>query len=120
MKQLAFLVLLTFAASTARAGSLWTEFFDCSPEYKLFSLSWAGPWIGNARWLQQAKSNWEGDWSTMYPIPESGCVIPITNLRWYRVRVCGDPCRPDSNAIWVPNVRCTGGGAPNVSNGMGR
>jgi len=54
MKQLAFLIVFTLAAGTARSGTLWTEFFDCSPEFKLWSLSWAGPWIGHALWLQQA------------------------------------------------------------------
>ena len=112
MKQLIFLILSMLAAATGVAGTLSEEFFDCSPEYKLFSVSWAGPWTTRTpRNLEWNITNANGTWSVVVPsIGDSGCWIPATNLRWYRVRGCGNfGCYADSNVIWVPQQRCTGG-----------
>jgi len=112
MKQLAFVLVTMLAAATVRAGSIWTEYFDCSPEYKMYSLSWKGPWESNHLTLQQNTTNFWSTWKDMFPVQPSGCLIPVTNLRWYRILMC-PPCTGGSNELWVPNQRCDGGGQPN-------
>ena len=113
MKKLTLTILLVLAASTASAGTLWTEWFDCNPIYKLYSLSWRGPWLSGAeRRLESAPTN-QGPWETeQSDLPEAACLTPATNLRWYRVRSCTVPlplsCFVDSNQIWVPQQLCVG------------
>jgi hypothetical protein len=121
MKRIALLVTLcTLTASTAHAqGRLSYEYFDCSPQYKLFSVSWSGPWSQSGpRSLENSPTNL-GPWSwVLREIQEGGCWAPAQNLRWYRVRDCGEMgCMPDSNTIWLPQQRCNG--QPNFRSGAG-
>jgi hypothetical protein len=121
MKRIALLLTIyMLAAATAEAaGHVTYEYFDCSPQYKLFSVSWSGPWSQNGpKYLENNPTNM-GGWSTVLSnIGDGGCWAPAQNLRWYRVRGCGgEGCWPDSNMIWVPQQRCNG--APNARSGAG-
>jgi hypothetical protein len=113
MKRLTLTILLVLTATTASAGTLWTEWFDCNPIYKLYSLSWKEPWLSGAtRRLESAPTN-QGPWETVQSdLPEAGCRTPVDNLHWYRVKSCSQPlplsCFVDSNQIWVPQQLCIG------------
>jgi hypothetical protein len=119
MKKLTLTIVLLLAATTASAGTLWTEWFDCSPMFKLYGLSWKGPWQqGATRTLESAPTN-HGPWEVVATdLAAEDCITPVTNLRWYRMKSCMLPILPcfvDSNMIWVPQTICVGN--PNAPDG---
>jgi hypothetical protein len=121
MKKLTLTIVLLLAATTASAGTLWTEWFDCNPMFKLYSVSWKGPWQqGATRNLESAPTN-HGPWETVASdLAAEDCLTPATNLRWYRMRSCTypipiPPCFVDSNLLWVPQTLCVGN--PNLAEG---
>ena len=121
MKRIALLLIAysLVASTVAAAGTLTYEYFDCSPEYKLFSVSWSAPWSQTGpKSLENSTTNL-GPWAwVLRDIQDGGCWAPAQNLRWYRIKGCGaQGCRPDSNTIWVPQQRCNG--APNAGAGAG-
>lgn len=106
-----FLLTVVVAAAPAQAGHMYLEWLDCSPQYKLWAVSWEGPWSASIRHLDIATTN-AGPWTRVDSyIPESACRFPATNQRWYRVSAPGGLfCCTTLASIWVPRHYCGGGG----------
>ncbi|MGI9225328.1 MAG: hypothetical protein ACR2QX_12670 [Woeseiaceae bacterium] len=100
-------LVLTMSASKANAGSMYLEWLDCSPAYKLWAVSWKGPWTFTGKFLDKGSSN-NGPWSRVLSyVSDSNCYFPAENLKWYRIassRILGG--YKTRASIWVPRWKC--------------
>jgi hypothetical protein len=106
---IALMVVLVFtmSASRANAGSMYLEWLDCSPMYKLWAVSWKGPWTFTGKFLDKAPSN-HGPWSRVISyVTDNNCYFPAENLKWYRIASTRFPAGYKTQAsIWVPRSNC--------------
>jgi hypothetical protein len=105
------LLALVCGSPRAQAGYMYLEWLDCDPTYKLWAVSWKGPWnVLGGKHLDKAKTN-RGPWSRVLAyVSDSNCYFPGQNLRWYRISKPGLTGSSRTLAsIWVPRSRCTSG-----------
>lgn len=104
-------LLLALGSLQANAGSMYLEWLDCNPIYRLWAVSWKGPWnVLGGKHLDKGSSN-NGPWTrVMSFVPDSSCYFPGQNLRWYRISKPKLPMGFQTLAsIWVPLSRCPSG-----------
>lgn len=104
-------LVLLLGSRQADAGRMYLEWIDCSPTFKLWEVSWNGPWdILGGKHLDQGPSN-DGPWDRVLSfVPDNSCYFPARNLRWYRIASPKFPIGFRTLAsIWVPQSRCARG-----------
>ena len=107
-------LILMYFSPRATAGHMYIEWLDCDPTYKLFEVSWEGPWkVLGGKHLDYGTTN-TGPWMRVLSfIPDSNCYFPARGLRWYRVAAPKFPIGFQTlAAIWVPRSRCWRGSIP--------
>lgn len=107
----AALVVLALGSTRVDAGHMYLEWMDCSPTYRLWEVTWKGPWnILGGKHLDSGTSN-SGPWKRVLSfVPDSGCYFPAQNQNWYRISKPKFPLGYKTLAsIWVPKSRCTRG-----------
>jgi hypothetical protein len=103
-------LILVLGSPRADAGHMYLEGRDCNPTYRLWEVSWNGPWnILGGKHLDQGSSN-VGPWKRVLSfVPDSSCYFPALNQRWYRIAKPKLPIGFQTLAsIWVPRSRCSG------------
>ena len=104
-------LMLAAASPRADAGHMYLEWLDCDPTYKLWGVSWKGPWnVLGGKHLDKATSN-IGPWTRVSSfVADYSCMFPAQNLRWYRIAspklLTGFQTLA---AIWVPLSKCRTG-----------
>lgn len=104
-------LVLLLGSPQAGAGYMYLEWLDCNPIYRLWAVSWKGPWnVLGGKHLDKGTTN-NGPWTRLLSfIPDSSCYFPGQNLRWYRVAKPKFPAGFQTLAsIWVPISRCPTG-----------
>jgi hypothetical protein len=99
---------LTAGSQRAQAGYIYLEWLDCNPTYKLWAVSWQGPWnVVGGKHLDQGPTN-NGPWTRVRSfVADSNCIFPAQNLRWYRIAKPRIPIGFQTLAsIWVPLSKC--------------
>ena len=104
-------LILAAASPRADAGSMYLEWLDCNPTYKLWAVSWQGPWnILGGKHLDKGPTN-NGPWARVRSfVADNNCIFPAQNLRWYRISKPKFPFDFQTlAAIWVPLSQCRTG-----------
>lgn len=104
-------LVLVLGSPDAGAGHMYLEWLDCNPTYKVWAVSWKGPWnILGGKHLDKGTSN-RGPWKrVMSYVSDSNCYFPARNLRWYRIAKPRIPIGFQTLAsIWVPLSKCPSG-----------
>ena len=69
-------LLLVSVPSRANAGYMYLEWLDCDPTYKLWAVSWKGPWnVLGGKHLDKATTN-RGPWSRVLSYRSRGTLAP--------------------------------------------
>ena len=104
-------IVLLAGSPRAEAGSMYLEWLDCNPTFRLWAVSWQGPWnVLGGKHLDKGSSN-SGPWTRVRSfVADNNCYFPAQNLRWYRI------AKPRFSigfqtlaSIWVPLSRCPTG-----------
>lgn len=98
-----------FLSTPVTAGSMYKEWLDCDPTYKLWEVRWKGPWHTiQSIHLVKSKSN-RGRWDRVESnVRDSACIFPAQNRRWYAIqKFHGSPTNILA-MIWVPRHLCRG------------
>ena len=107
----AAVLALLLGSARADAGYMYLEAVDCTPIYRLWEVSWNGPWdVFGGKHLDRGASN-SGPWKRVLSyVPDSCCYFPAQNESWYRISKPKFPLGYKTLAsIWVPKLRCTRG-----------
>ena len=107
----AAVLVLALGSVRADAGLMYLEWMDCDPAYKLWEVTWKGPWnVLGGKHLDRGATN-SGPWKRVLSyVPDSSCYFPAQNQNWYRIAKPKFPLGYKTLAsIWVPESRCTRG-----------
>jgi len=108
-KRTLMLCVSLFLSTPVTAGSMYKEWLDCDPTFKLWAVSWKGPWNTiQSIDLRKSKSN-RGPWDLVDKnVRNADCIFPAQNRRWYAIRKFHGSPTNILAMIWVPRHTCPG------------
>lgn len=107
LKGILILCLSLFLSAPVTAGSMRKDWLDCDPTFKLWGVSWTGPWNTiQAIDLRVSKSN-RGPWDLVDKnVRDADCFFPAQNRSWYAIRKFHGSPTNILAMIWVPRHTC--------------